>query len=288
MGTFNSIFYTPPKMEDQVAMEPGPLDPMILEQGGNQAEAIITLGASQSILIKLVTLGCEFAMMIGGVVPYVPQYIAIRSSGNTKGFSLYVCLALIVANILRILFWFGRHYEIPLLIQSILMNIAMFALIHLCVHVNNQDRIAGQYKEHVFTDFEPEHFWKWTDFQSYLECTVCFVAITSFVMYLLLKYDPFVETVGFLAVFTEAMLGTPQFYRNFTNKSTYGMSLQMVLMWTCGDVFKTTYFYLRKTPPQFVICGMLQVMVDVAILTQVWLYYENTAKRKKTQINMHF
>jgi len=84
------------------------------------------------------------------------------------------------------------------------------------------------------------------------------------------------------------MLGTPQFYRNFTNKSTYGMSLQMVLMWTCGDVFKTTYFYLRKTPPQFVICGMLQVMVDVAILTQVWLYYENTAKRKKTQINMHF
>ena len=33
---------------------------------------------------------------------------------------------------------------------------------------------------------------------------------------------------------------------------------------------------------------MLQVMVDVAILTQVWLYYENTAKRKKTQINMHF
>ena len=97
-------------MEDQVAMEPGPLDPMILEQGGNQAEAIITLGATQSILIKLVTLGCEFAMMIGGVVPYVPQYIAIRSSGNTKGFSLYVCLALIVANILRILFWCKCFY----------------------------------------------------------------------------------------------------------------------------------------------------------------------------------
>ena len=62
----------------------------------------------------------------------------------------------------------------------------------------------------------------------------------------------------------------------------------MVLMWTCGDVFKTTYFYLRKTPPQFVICGMLQVMVDVAILTQVWLYYENTSKRKKSNLNTHF
>jgi hypothetical protein len=31
--------------------------------------------------------------------------VSTQSSGNTKGFSLYVCLALIVANILRILFW---------------------------------------------------------------------------------------------------------------------------------------------------------------------------------------
>lgn len=52
---------------------------------------------------------------------------------------------------------------------------------------------------------------------------MCFVFIGSLFMYLLIKYDPFVETVGFLAVFTEAMLGTPQFYRNYTNKSTYGM-----------------------------------------------------------------
>jgi hypothetical protein len=31
------------------------------------------------------------------------------------------------------------------------MNIAMFALIHLCVNVNAKDRIAGQSKEHVFS-----------------------------------------------------------------------------------------------------------------------------------------
>lgn len=51
----------------------------------------------------------------------------------------------------RLFVRFGRHYEIPLLIQSVLMNMAMFALIHLCVQVNAKDRIAGQYKEHVFT-----------------------------------------------------------------------------------------------------------------------------------------
>ena len=43
----------------------------------------------------------------------------------------------------------------------------------------------------------------------------------------------------------------------------------MVLMWMCGDTFKTTYFYLRDTPPQFFICGALQVSIDLAILAQV-------------------
>ena len=49
----------------------------------------------------------------------------------------------------------------------------------------------------------------------------------------------------------------------------FNFSVQMVLMWMCGDTFKTTYFYLRDTPPQFFICGALQVSIDMAILAQV-------------------
>ena len=41
------------------------------------------------------------------------------------------------------------------------------------------------------------------------------VSIGSMLMYFLIDYSAFVETVGFMAVFTEAMLGIPQFYRNF-------------------------------------------------------------------------
>lgn len=83
--------------------------------------------------------------------------------------------------------------------------------------------MQGLLIDDLFSDFDPDYFWQWTDFQSYLECTMCFVFIGSLFMYLLIKYDPFVETVGFLAVFTEAMLGMPQFYRNYNNKSTFGM-----------------------------------------------------------------
>lgn len=61
--------------------------------------------STMAIIYNIVTFGCEMAMIFGGVVPYIPQYLAIKKSKTTKGFSLYVCLALIVANILRILFW---------------------------------------------------------------------------------------------------------------------------------------------------------------------------------------
>jgi len=242
----------------------------------------------QAFTIQLVTISCELAIMLGGVVPYVPQYLQIRKSQNTQGFSLYVCLALLMANTMRIVFWFGKHYETPLLIQSILMNICMFALIQLCVKVNTKEVIVQERRrERVFTDFDPAFFWKWTDFSSYLEFTMSVAALASMLMYFFIEYKVFVEMVGFIAVFTEALLGVPQFYRNLRNKSTYGMSVPMVSMWTTGDIFKTSYFYIRNTPPQFFICGSLQVMVDMMILCQVYIYRDNTLKKKRSERNIN-
>ena len=63
---------------EELVMESGPLDPLSIEQDGvNGAGEAIALATSQSLLVRIVTFGCEFAMMVGGVVPYVPQYIAI-------------------------------------------------------------------------------------------------------------------------------------------------------------------------------------------------------------------
>lgn len=42
-------------------------------------------------------------------------------------------------------------------------------------------------------------------------------------MYFCIEVVLIVETVGFLAVFTEAMLGAPQFLKNLRKKSTFGM-----------------------------------------------------------------
>jgi len=82
---------------------------------------------------------------------------------------------------------------------------------------------------------------------------------------------------GFASVFTEAMLAAPQFYRNYVNKSTDGMSVVMVLMWTSGDIFKSSYFILRSSPTQFWLCGLLQVTLDLMVLSQVYMYSKKQA-----------
>lgn len=51
-------------------------------------------------------------------------------------------------------------------------------------------------------------------------------------------------------------------------------------MWTCGDIFKTSYFLLREAPIQFWMCGTIQVTVDVLILLQVYLYKNNTEAQR--------
>lgn len=75
------------------------------------------------------------AMVFGGVVPYIPQYRDIRRTQNAEGFSTYVCMVLLVANILRILFRFGRYFETLLLWQSIIMIATMLIMLNLCTNV---------------------------------------------------------------------------------------------------------------------------------------------------------
>ncbi|XP_005586422.1 solute carrier family 66 member 2 isoform X6 [Macaca nemestrina] len=91
-------------------------------------------------LHQLVSWGAAAAMVFGGVVPYVPQYRDIRRTQNADGFSTYVCLVLLVANILRILFWFGRRFESPLLWQSAIMILTMLLMLKLCTEV----RVANE------------------------------------------------------------------------------------------------------------------------------------------------
>lgn len=56
-----------------------------------------------------------------------------------------------------------------------------------------------------------------------MQCVLAFTGVAGYVTYLSIDSALFVETLGFLAVLTEAMLGVPQLYRNHRLQSTEGM-----------------------------------------------------------------
>ncbi|KAG8240276.1 hypothetical protein J437_LFUL012753 [Ladona fulva] len=246
-------------------------------------EESVTDSSFSNLMLSSFVWACSAAMIFGGVVPYIPQYREIKRSQNADGFSLHVCLALIVANTLRIIFWFAKTYEFPLLLQSILMNFAMFTMVHLCVQVKEKSLVIKG-KERTFTDLDWRYFWAWNDFQSYLDFILVLSIIVAMLTYFMLDISLYVEGLGFIAVLTEAMLGVPQLYKNYISHSTKGMSVKMVFMWTVGDIFKTIYFVQRNTPKQFVWCGVLQVGVDFCVLSQVVLYGRGTKFHRTRKI----
>ncbi|XP_035380876.1 solute carrier family 66 member 2 [Electrophorus electricus] len=209
-------------------------------------------------------------MVVGVAVPYIPQYQEIRRTGNTDGFSTRVCLVLLVANILRVFFWIGKQFELALLLQSVVMILTMMALLHLCCTVQSSNRVS--IKQHRITDLDLYYFWSWSAFEDYVLFCFGFTLMCAFITLLFLNWAVFVEVLGSLAVMFEAMLGLPQLLQNFSNCSTHGMSVKMVVLWTAGDVFKTSYFAVNDSPVQFWVCGMVQILTDILILLQVGYY----------------
>lgn len=60
----------------------------------------------------------------------------------------------------------------------------------------------------------------------------------------------------------------------------------MVAMWTLGDAFKTCYFIIREAPIQFEVCSTLQVIIDIAILTQVYIYQSSTSIHTRVPVRI--
>lgn len=106
--------------------------------------------------------------------------MVIKRTRNAEGFSNYVCLTLLIANIIRIEFWFGKRFETPLLLQSIVMIICMLIMLELWTRVHaeairrhassdpengmtsSREQLTDEILDKRFTDFEVNYFWRWT------------------------------------------------------------------------------------------------------------------------------
>ncbi|GMR52780.1 hypothetical protein PMAYCL1PPCAC_22975, partial [Pristionchus mayeri] len=213
----------------------------------------------------------QFFIIVGGAIPYVFQYSEIHHRRNASGFSLFVCLALCVANILRILFWFGKRFDTALLAQSCVMLTAMVLMLEIAVRMNRKHTPKSQRRSLLKGHLRPG-FWAWHDLQSFLLALLIFTVFWGIVTAILTPYSWYVELLGMVSLLVEATLGMPQLIRNCQRKSTTGMSIPMVLAWLVGDLSKTGYFVATGSPLQFWVCAIIQISIDIFILGQVIVF----------------
>jgi len=209
-------------------------------------------------------------MIFAPVSGYIIQYKKFQKRESCEGFNMLVCFILLVANILRCFFWFGKQFDIVLLLQSLVMIVAQLILLEMCVRLRPSTLSLRQKK---FSDFKWGEFWDWDDFSSYIVFLLCLVASLTLLTFTLQRWQsPFTEFIGFLSLAVEAILGIPQLYTNQRRRSTTGLSFELIATWFAGDTFKTFYFVRTEAPLQFVFCGIFQLLVDLAIFYQIFSF----------------
>ncbi len=112
-------------------------------------------------------------MVLGPNVGYLIQCVTMKRERNAEGFSPFICLILLIANIFRVFWWYANIYYIifrfaegfslVLLMASILMIACQLALLYLYVTIK-QEKKEGLLKE----ENKKETFWQWRYYSDYL------------------------------------------------------------------------------------------------------------------------
>ncbi|OZJ03496.1 hypothetical protein BZG36_04015 [Bifiguratus adelaidae] len=217
-------------------------------------------------------------------------------------------------SIVRIFFWLGKRFDTTLLFQSIVMIAVQFVLLEAVIrhrptgyqplqvptspirhHHTFSDTSSAHSQESDASsiDFTPEYpptskrtwrtwasrFWAWNAFSDYLLFLGLFTAAFALLYLLLGGYNWFVELLGFISLGIEATVPMPQWWMNFRRKDVDGFSILILGSWFLGDSFKFFYFIYTHSPLQFILCGAIQLSVDVGIVVQFFLYSRSLRRR---------
>jgi uncharacterized protein with PQ loop repeat len=228
---------------------------------------------------------------------YIAQAVKFNETKSSEGFSKYLCLIILISNILRIYFWIGKQFTIVLLYQSITVIIFQFYLIHVSLYYDNSYK-KNEYKPlnsneysnklnnnnynsyYINLSIDFNNFWKWKKEKEYYKFIIYFFIILSLITNVFYKFPYYFEYIGTISAGLESFIVVPQIYSNYITKNVENISTIMILMWFCGDSFKTIYYIYSNSPMQLIICGNIQIFLDLVIIFQLW-YYNNEYKNNK-------
>ena len=230
-------------------------------------------------------LSADFLIIFLPSVGYVFQAIKFQKTKSSKGFSKSLCLMLLLANILRIYFWIGKPFEKSLLYQSIVVIISQIYLIHYYLKYQEKPKDKNEMPQeksilnHLISwrdIFTPSKIWNWDYEIDYYKFVFLFFSLMSIICAIIGKdMVKFYDVIGTISVGIETFIEIPQIKENCVTKNVKNLSGAMVLMWFIGDLFKTVYNIVNKSPIQMIIGGLIQNCEDIILNTQVLFYSED-------------
>ena len=236
-----------------------------------------------SLFSILLTNSIDLLMIFIPSIGYFFQGLKFKRTKSSKGFSKSLCLLLLLANILRIFFWIGKKFSITLLYQSIVVIMSQIYLIHEFLEYQDKSKRPLVQEKSILNQMtswkdtlNPSKLWNWDYEMDYYK----FIIFVLFIFYLIcsiigFQNTKFFDILGTISVSIETFIEIPQIKENCITKNTKNLSDAMVIMWLLGDLFKTTYNIIYKSPMQMVIGGIIQNCEDLILSSQVIAYGES-------------
>ena len=235
---------------------------------------------------SIIKLSIDILMIFIPSIGYIFQALKFKQTKSSKGFAKFLCLLLLLANILRIFFWFGKKFSLILLFQAIVVIISQIYLIHVYLEYQEDlpmktEKTFREYLTNWKETLNLKKIWDWNDEIEYFKFILFIILTLSIICSIFgTKNIQFFEILGTLSVSCETFIELPQIKENCMAKNTKNLSGTMVLMWFVGDLFKTTYNLMYKSPFQMIIGGIIMNCEDIILSSQVLFYNEDSFLNK--------
>ena len=241
----------------------------------------------------------NFLIVVGPSIGYISQGIKFKINKKSKGFCLSMCLKTILSSIFKIYFWVGKRYNIYLLYQAILVLLLQYYIIIFYLKYSEKDcmKLVQWQKKNKFSKtlknfFDLKKFWGWDNLFSFLFYSVVLGILIGFVCFIFGIHNKiFMEILGYIATAIDVFLGLPQIYTNYKLQNAHSLSTIMVGSFLLGDTFRTYYYVTTKSPFQFILCGFLQVTINIILMLQIFYYRlkgngNKSFKKSKVEIRL--
>ena len=140
----------------------------------------------------------------------------MRRTKSAGAFSEIICYILLIAALLRVIFWFGEKYNLFVFCQAVIMLVVQIFLLKTFFEVQAQAEFSPK-----LSDISPQIIASHKMNKVLTKIAVGYMMY--FTAFMFFRSPVFIEFTGFLSATIEAFLPLPQFLNNLRKRSVEGL-----------------------------------------------------------------